>query len=193
MEQKVGQVDDFKESQRLRCEQQKVKSCVYSPLVKFMLQQMEKAGCEVEARHMVCIPCDAGDGTEGIAGGFNPDVGVRLCQDRIRDQAHMDRTLAHELIHMFDHCRAKVDWSDPHHHACSEIRAAALSGECEMKIEYMQTGKVQFRNGMRECVRRRALKSVQANPHFSKEVAEKALEEVFDRCYADSAPYAMHP
>jgi hypothetical protein len=29
--------------------------------------------------------------------------------------------MAHELIHAFDHCRFKVDWSNLRHHACSEV------------------------------------------------------------------------
>lgn len=48
---------------------------------------------------------------------------VVLCQNRIPDQEWMDRTLAHELIHAFDHCRAKVDWNNCEHHACSEVRS----------------------------------------------------------------------
>lgn len=42
----------------------------------------------------------------------------------------MADTLTHELIHSYDYCRAHVDWSDDKHLACSEIRAASLSGEC---------------------------------------------------------------
>lgn len=41
-------------------------------------------------------------------------------------------TLTHELVHAYDHCRAFVDWSNCVHHACSEIRAAHLSGDCRM-------------------------------------------------------------
>jgi hypothetical protein len=41
-------------------------------------------------------------------------------------------TLTHELVHAYDHCRAYVDWSNCVHHACSEIRAANLSGDCSM-------------------------------------------------------------
>lgn len=28
----------------------------------------------------------------------------------------------HELVHMYDHCKFKVDWSNLRHHACSEVR-----------------------------------------------------------------------
>ena len=41
-------------------------------------------------------------------------------------------TLTHELVHAYDHCRAYVDWSNCVHHACSEVRAANLSGDCKM-------------------------------------------------------------
>ena len=45
-------------------------------------------------------------------------------------QDEISHALTHELVHAYDHCRAKnLDWTDCQHHACSEIRAAALSGE----------------------------------------------------------------
>lgn len=44
-------------------------------------------------------------------------------------QEEIDHALTHELVHAYDHCRAKnIDWTDCRHHACSEIRAAMLSG-----------------------------------------------------------------
>lgn len=42
----------------------------------------------------------------------------------------MNDTLTHELIHTLDYCRAELDWTNIHHLACTEIRAANLSGEC---------------------------------------------------------------
>jgi Zn-dependent peptidase ImmA (M78 family) len=51
---------------------------------------------------------------------------IVLCQNHIANQEWMDRTLAHELLHAFDHCRAKVDWSNCEHHACSEVRNLIL-------------------------------------------------------------------
>lgn len=50
-----------------------------------------------------------------------PLLQVVLCQNHIQDQEWMDRTVAHELIHAFDHCRAKMDWNNCEHHACSEV------------------------------------------------------------------------
>ena len=42
----------------------------------------------------------------------------------------MNDTLTHELVHTLDYCRAELDWNNIHHLACTEIRAASLSGEC---------------------------------------------------------------
>lgn len=47
---------------------------------------------------------------------------IVLCQNNIRQQSHMNRVVAHELIHAFDHCRAHVDWfKNVKHLACSEV------------------------------------------------------------------------
>jgi inner membrane protease ATP23 len=29
----------------------------------------------------------------------------------------------HELVHMYDHTKFKVDWTNLRHHACSEVSA----------------------------------------------------------------------
>jgi len=43
-----------------------------------------------------------------------------------------------------------------------------------------------------ECVKRRALLSVKANPNC-KDQAEKAVEAAFERCYSDTFPFDRHP
>jgi inner membrane protease ATP23 len=40
----------------------------------------------------------------------------------------MEDTMAHELIHAFDHCRFKVDWNNLRHHACSEVSLLEMAG-----------------------------------------------------------------
>lgn len=66
-----------------------------------------------------------------IAGGFSPsapdrppaEAGILLCANRIFSKSHLEDTLAHEMIHWWDHCRFQVDWSNLRHHACSEVRS----------------------------------------------------------------------
>ena len=38
----------------------------------------------------------------------------------------MNETLTHELVHSYDYCRAKLDWNDLHHLACTEVRVALV-------------------------------------------------------------------
>ena len=45
-----------------------------------------------------------------------------MCYNQIRFQEEVNMVLAHELIHAYDHCRARnVDWHNCEHHACSEV------------------------------------------------------------------------
>ena len=95
-----------------------------------MLKSLEEAGCKIDQRHLQCRPCD-----ETRSGGFSPDHGILLCQNRFFSKKHQEDTMVHEMIHLFDHCRFKVDWNNCLHHACSEVRAASLSGDCRWTRE----------------------------------------------------------
>ncbi|XP_065886297.1 mitochondrial inner membrane protease ATP23 homolog isoform X2 [Dysidea avara] len=98
-----------------------------SPYVKFMLQAMSKVGCPVDInKHVVCEPCG-----KNVSGGFDRHNNqIVLCENVMHAQALLNVVLTHELIHAYDQCRAHVDWDNIDHLACSEIRAANLSGDC---------------------------------------------------------------
>uniref|UniRef100_A0A3B4A5B7 Mitochondrial inner membrane protease ATP23 n=1 Tax=Periophthalmus magnuspinnatus TaxID=409849 RepID=A0A3B4A5B7_9GOBI len=140
-------------------------------------------------RHFACEDCD---GT--VSGGFDAASSqIVLCQNNIHQQSHMNRVVTHELIHAFDHCRAHVDWFKNYRHlACSEIRAANLSGDCSFSNELSR-----FHFGLKkhhqECVRGRALRSILAVRKISREEAEKIVDEVFDSCFNDHAPFGRIP
>ena len=126
-------------------------------MVVFMLKHLRLAGCPFPEDAFQCHPCPI-----TTSGGFSPQYGILLCQDRVYYKKRMEDTMAHELIHAFDHCRFKVDWNNLRHHACSEvsriccylpqqeqvqsnwflsgipdeqIRAANLSGDCNWSRE----------------------------------------------------------
>ena len=87
------------------------------PIVVFMLKHLKLSGCEVPLSNILCAPC-----AQTRAGGFAPDPGaIVLCSGRFFSEQHMESTIVHELIHMYDHCRFKVDWANLRHHACSEV------------------------------------------------------------------------
>ncbi|XP_056132351.1 mitochondrial inner membrane protease ATP23 homolog [Lampris incognitus] len=161
-----------------------------SPYAKLLLSAMENSGCAVlKDRHFSCEDCD---GT--VSGGFDASSSqIVLCQNNIQQQSHMNRVVTHELIHAFDHCRANVDWFNNFRHlACSEIRAANLSGDCTFTNEAAR-----FNFGLKkhhqECVRSRALRSILAVRKISREEAEKIVDEVFDTCFNDHAPFGRIP
>ncbi|CAF96298.1 unnamed protein product [Tetraodon nigroviridis] len=161
-----------------------------SPYAKLLLSAMKSSGCNVlNDRHFTCEDCD---GT--VSGGFDAASSqIVLCQNNIHQQSHMNRVVTHELIHAFDHCRAHVDWFNNYRHlACSEIRAANLSGDCTFSNEVAR-----FNFGLKQhhqaCVRGRALRSILAVRNISREEAEKIVDEVFDTCFNDHAPFGRIP
>ncbi|PCH34084.1 hypothetical protein WOLCODRAFT_113138 [Wolfiporia cocos MD-104 SS10] len=167
------------------CEKWKRDLMNYSPAVVFMLKHLSLSGCRVSSKDIVCSPCDY-----TRAGGFSPEAGaVVLCQGRFFSKNHMEDTLVHELVHMYDHAKFNVDWRNLRHHACSEIRANSLSGDCRWTRE-LRRGFVAFSKQHQACVRRRAILSVRANPACPDEAAaERAVNEVWESCFNDTRPF----
>lgn len=84
-----------------------------------MLKQLKLEGAEVGPEHFPCVPCDL-----QRAGGFDHNTGnVILCQGNFGNKKHMEHTMTHELVHLYDNVKFKVDWLNLRHHACSEVRS----------------------------------------------------------------------
>ena len=102
--------------------------------------------------------------------------------------------ITHELIHAYDDARAIYDYENPEHVACSEIRASNLSGECKFFREAQRTMvtksifSLPYVKHQPVCVRRRALLSMKLR-EFDDEVAEKAVNKVWNTCYNDIEPF----
>ncbi|XP_048863368.1 mitochondrial inner membrane protease ATP23 homolog [Brienomyrus brachyistius] len=161
-----------------------------SPYAKFLLGVMKQSGCAAyKDRHFACEDCDG-----IVSGGFDAATSqIVLCQNNVHRQSHMNRVVTHELIHAFDHCRAHVDWFDNLRHlACSEIRAANLSGDCSFGNELSRLN-FGVKGHHQDCVRDRALRSIMAVRKVSLEEAKKVVEEVFDSCFNDHAPFGRIP
>ncbi|KAI9996117.1 hypothetical protein PInf_013298 [Phytophthora infestans] len=178
------------EERHQKCEDMREKALTKCSRVKFLVDAMEKIGCSLEPVFFSSVKCEG-----KINGGFHLDdegkPGVVLCQNHIPDQEWMDRTMAHELIHAFDHCRNKIDWNKCEHHACSEIRAAALSGDCNWKYEFFRKN-FNVSKQHQLCTRRRAKLSIEQNG-ACKGRADECIDKVFDSCYRDWSPYREIP
>ncbi|KAF9425976.1 Mitochondrial inner membrane protease atp23 [Entomortierella beljakovae] len=175
---------EVQKADKKTCELYKEQLIKTSPGVRFMMNNLVKAGCPVTKNMMECTPCD-----NTRSGGFSKDHGILLCQNGFFSKKHQEHTMIHEMIHMYDHCVFKLDWDNLRHHACTEIRAAGLSGDCNWTRE-VRRGFYTFTKQHQECVKRRAALSVSANPNCpSRAVADRVVNAVFESCYNDTRPF----
>ncbi|ODV61235.1 putative metalloprotease [Ascoidea rubescens DSM 1968] len=162
----------------------------YSPSVKFMLQQIKDISPNpntpyINENNIICEHCN-----EFKGGGFNSELGVLICQNRIYSKWQLEDIMTHELVHAYDNLKFKVDWFNLRHHACSEIRASSLSGECRFANQFFKGAMKNFKKGHQECVKRRAILSLTSNPQCeNKQRAEKVIDEVWESCFNDTRPF----
>ncbi|KAM7266641.1 hypothetical protein ACFE04_004538 [Oxalis oulophora] len=165
-----------------------IRRSLRTPMVKFLRQQLEKAGCLVGDNFIRAVNC-----TQEVAGGYSRGEGIVVCSNYMNIQDEVNQVVTHELIHAYDECRGKnLDWTNCAHHACSEIRAGHLSGDCHYKRELLR-GHMKIRGHEQECVRRRVMKSMAGNPYCSETAAKDAMEAVWDICYNDTRPFDKAP
>jgi hypothetical protein len=62
-----------------------------------------------------------------------------------------------------------------------------MSGECNLLHEIFRGKLNRLSGGQKDCVQRRATKSLQMNPNC-KAIADKAVSDAFATCYADQCP-----
>ena len=192
------------------------------PFVKFMVQKLAEAGCTVGNDFIKIRHCDAEVGggfraPDGVIVCYNhlasqEEVTHALTHELIHAYDHcrwvltsnddalfalptaLTRSLVRSLVRSFVRCRGKdLDWTNCQHHACSEIRAASLSGDCNFKMELLR-GHYSIAKQHQACVKRRALLSVKMNPYCQgRGVAEDAVERAFETCFRDTSPFDRRP
>ncbi|QSL64755.1 hypothetical protein MERGE_002057 [Pneumocystis wakefieldiae] len=161
----------YKEHINSRCEEWKRYLFKNSPSVKFIAKHLDSLKSGLSLNDILCVPCDGMK-----TGWFDPPKGIFLCQNKIWSKSHMEDTLVHEMIHA--------------HHACTEIRATSLSGECRWWREFKNGTINTFRKHHQECVKRRAILSVMGHPACKDmDHAKQVVMQVFEPCFADTRPY----
>ncbi|KAK0590489.1 hypothetical protein LWI29_027863 [Acer saccharum] len=168
--------------------QDMIQRSLRTPIVKFLKEHLEKSGCAIGDNFIKAFHCD-----KKISGGYVRGAGIMVCSNHMNIQDEVNQVVIHELIHAYDDCRAaNLDWANCAHHACSEIRAGHLSGDCHYKRELLR-GYMKIRGHEQDCIRRRVMKSVIANPFCSETAAKDAMEAVWDVCYNDTKPFDRAP
>ena len=77
--------------------------------------------------------------------------------------------------------------------ACSEIRAATLSGDCNWSREFWRGNAWQVKGHQRVCVRRRAKLSLVGVKACEGCNLDAIIDDVFESCYNDTAPFIDIP
>ncbi|RMZ89356.1 hypothetical protein DV736_g3415, partial [Chaetothyriales sp. CBS 134916] len=171
-----------------RCEDQRDYLLQFSPMVRFMSDNIRRLGGEIGRDNMRCRTCKT-----GMLGGFDHKYGILLCANYVHERSMLEDVMAHEMVHAYDHLRFKTNLdhdTDLRHIACSEIRASNLSGECRWANEFFRNKIVAFTNHHQDCVRRRAIFSVKNRPNCKDDVqAAQVVNEVWDSCFADTRPF----
>lgn len=101
--------------------------------MRFLREKIEALNGQLDASNVVCRRCPGRVAEDGSvmrqSGGFSPDHGILLCANEVRNRGHLEDTLAHEMVHAWDHLRWKVDWlggKDLRHSACTEVSVGLL-------------------------------------------------------------------
>ncbi|KAL6749376.1 peptidase M76 family-domain-containing protein [Haematococcus lacustris] len=159
--------------------------------VQTLMRAMRQLGCPVDRQYFNVVDCKMQAG-----GGYSPTHGVVLCQDELRTKEQVHSTVLHELVHAYDDCRAGpggLDWTNCRQHACTEVRAARLSGDCDWSQEAWR-GQVSLARPttwpgfQQRCIARRAALSLALSP-CCKDIAAASVQEVMASCLADLAPF----
>ncbi|KAJ5102897.1 Mitochondrial inner membrane protease atp23 [Penicillium argentinense] len=100
-----------------RCDEQRDFLLQYSPVIRFLSDNIKQLGGDLHSHNIYCRRC-----TNRKAGGFDPEYGILICANEMKDQGHLEDTMAHEMVHAYDHLRFKVNWTDNlRHAACTEV------------------------------------------------------------------------
>lgn len=68
-------------------------------------------------RHFSCESCGP-----DVTGGYDPSLNqVVICYNRCKSTNFVQGVVSHELLHMYDACRAELDFNNLEHVACTEV------------------------------------------------------------------------
>jgi inner membrane protease ATP23 len=183
-----------------KCEELVSGALQNSPRVHVLLSKMRERGCSAAS---ASVACEDIFGDAAVAGAYDA-LGERVIMNprvpaSCLSPSEFTRALTHELIHAYDACRAKVEMDNCAHVACTEIRAANLSGDCDFFSELQRMPLRLLSGGLagrqRECVRRRAELSLSIHESCKGSDglgASRHVQSVWEPCYADTTPFASN-
>ena len=108
------------------------------------------------------------------------------------------RGLARGLVYAFDNARARVDYRNVDHVACTSIRAANISGECDLWTKWTDyIGEdplgMEMYSMKQRCVRKRVEEQMLLKSSHSGDSIRKSIDDVWERCFRDHWPFTTEP
>lgn len=101
-----------------------------APMIHYLLKSMDDSHCTLPRDFVRCIPQPA----LASLGQYIPDKNrIFLNSIHANNMKNVQRTVLHELIHAYDHCRVNMDYSSCAHLACTEVRALATATACHTR------------------------------------------------------------
>lgn len=113
----------------------------YSPVVTFLNDRIAELnhGRRLDASNVICRRCPAHVTPEGKiarqSGGFEPEHGILICANEVRNRGHLEDIMAHEMVHAYDQLRFHVDFRGEQNlkqAACTEVRVFLLLRVCNI-------------------------------------------------------------
>ena len=102
-----------------RCETDRDYLLRYSPIIRYMSDNIRRLGGDIGSHNMRCRTCKT-----GMLGGFDHKYGIMLCANYVDKRNMLEDVMAHEMVHAYDHLRFKTNLdheTDLKHIACSEV------------------------------------------------------------------------
>jgi inner membrane protease ATP23 len=161
-----------------RCYEQ-ARQCIESnKSIRRLLDALSSSGCPFNFdRHLTC-EIDSSDDRGNIRGGFDSSTcQVVLYPKNLHSFKELCTIFQHELIHALDYCRADIDFNNPSHLACTEIRAASSSQPFRLKNQHSI------------CVKNRTRESMEICSDLPRRNLNQIIDDVFLRCYNDTDPF----
>jgi inner membrane protease ATP23 len=173
---------------KLRHCYEQARQCIASnESIRHLLNALSSHGCSFNLnRHLTCELTD-----KNLRGGFDRSTcAVVLYPENIHSLKEFCTIFEHELIHAYDYCRVNINFNNPYHLACTEIRASSLSNQCSLFNHFSSSSKPYLiKNQHSICVQNRTRESMEACTNLSKQSLDQIINDVFLRCYNDTDPF----
>jgi inner membrane protease ATP23 len=151
-----------------------------SEKVRKWIAKLQEFSCPIPS--IKTIDCE-----QNVAGQFDPlSNNLYICSN-LKEFILLETTITHELIHAFDFCTKKFDLLNCKQIACSEVRAAVMSGDCDWRLE-LGRGNLPMFGGLEKCAKRRAILAMKMLPDCQSS-ANETVETIFEDCFNNYHPF----